>query len=235
MGTKPIKREKIKYEYFQKPEAKENIIQIGNNLADHLFQNNINNIIFIDRAARAGYVALKKAWKNKFPDSPTPNIYFTNPDGYRPMKQNSQHPIPTRTHQNIVNDFNSTYKKLSSDKNQKIMLFDICMHSGDTAESILNILNQAGYPNITLGLTQPRDNNYPFSCQVDFEAINHNTLYPCLPFDKEPIIDKNSYSVVSTTYSNPTLRKMSLKKRKEIASLFETNSNSLTSIVDSLE
>ena len=123
----------MKYIRFDSKSWRDEIVKIGNELTQFLYDNSIDNIIFIDRAARPGYIALKKSWKQKFPDKNVPNIYFTNPNGYNTEFRNIE---------DISEEFCKVYKKLSLDKTVNIMLFDVCMHTGNSFEKILKVLEK---------------------------------------------------------------------------------------------
>ena len=200
-------------EIFNSDAAKEDIIRIGNNLAKYLFKNKIKNIIFIDCSARPGYIALKETWKNKFPDRHLPNIYFTNPEGYNTNKRDIEE---------IVNKFNTTYKKLSSNKKESIMIFDVCMHTGNTVKSILDVLKKAGYNNIFVGLAQKKCIEYSCFQKVNFVAVDYKPDRGCYPFSRDHIIEKsrrgNLVSSINDMFWN---KNGSLILREELYSLFK--------------
>ena len=60
-------------------------------------------------------------------------MYFTNPEGYNTNNRNVDE---------IIEEFDKTYTRISSNKDAKIILFDVCMHSGDTLRPVLNVLMQ---------------------------------------------------------------------------------------------
>lgn len=201
----------MEYNHFTSKTKRMEVVKIGNILAQYLFDNEINNIIFADRSARPGYIALKKAWKNKFPNKPIPNIYFTNPEGYNTNNRNLEE---------IMNEFNKVYKKLSSNKTTKIMIFDVCMHTGDTLSSIFKALNKYGYNNVVAGLTQPKDSGYSCNVTIDFSALVYEPKGVCYPFMRDNMIEKNRNSILSSKNNNTGDKKESLQLRKEISSLF---------------
>ena len=201
----------MRYKYFNSNMEREEVVKIGYNLARYLAKNKIENIIFLDRSARPGYIALKKAWKKEYPHIASPNVYFTNPEGYNTNNRNIKE---------IANEFNTIYTKLASNKGAKIMLFDVCMHSGNTVKPILDSLKEAGYNNIIVGLTQPKDSGYSCAQKVDFLALNQGSINICYPFMRDNIIEKNRTCIVSLKNKNHGDIEDSLNLRKEITSLF---------------
>ncbi len=196
------------YECFDSEAERKDIVKIGENLAKYLFKKKINNIIFIDRAARPGYIALIKSWNKIFPNTPRPNIYFTNPDGYTDF----------RTEKKIAQEFNNTYKNLSANKDAKILIFDVCMHTGETIEPLLTFLKKEGYKNVFLGLSQPKDDD----CDIknNFSALKYEPSNCCYPFDRDRLIERNLNSVLSERNYDRRERRDSILLRKEISSLF---------------
>ncbi|MBT3865495.1 hypothetical protein HOF78_00130 [Candidatus Woesearchaeota archaeon] len=196
---------------FRTFKAESEVRIIGRMLAHHLFKEGINRVMFIDRSARPGYIALKKAWKKKFPGVPTPEIYFTNPEGY-----NTQN----RSENEVVEEFDSTYRRLASDKESSIMLFDGCVHSGNSMRPIQRVLERAGYSDVRLGLAQPKDYGDNKDLEIDFQALSRPSWNTCYPFRRDNMIERNRTSVLSSRNGNQGDRLASIELRREISSLF---------------
>jgi len=201
-------------------------MSIGDNLADYLHNNKVNNIIFMDKSARLGYFVLKNSWKKKYPDFKLPNMYFTNPRGYSPTLDR-----PTRK---IADEFNNIYKSLSENKNSSILLFDVCLHSGNAIRLILKTMKIAGYTDVRVGLVQPQYGAHDIS--IDFLASDTAPIGRCRPFGTGGLVVTNNTSVLSSGYvssdnDKPTqeLRQAerqvennyTLMLRKEIKSMYE--------------
>ncbi|MFA5175772.1 MAG: hypothetical protein WC413_00730 [Candidatus Nanoarchaeia archaeon] len=195
------------------PEQRNNIIQIGNNLAEYLYKNEIKNVVFVDRSARQGWIALKKSWEKKFPNIDSPKMYFINP------RRCASH----ERIEEIVEEFNINYKRLSSDKNSKIMVFDVCFHTGKMLTDVVNILKKVGYTKIFTGLAQRKDKTFHKSKDypINFIALD-KWLNNCYPFGGGGSGVKKTYDyLVSLRQSDPNLKEYPLHLRKEISSLFE--------------
>ncbi len=184
---------------------------IGRSMANFLFGRGIENVMFLDRSARPGYIALKRAWAKKFPGVAPPNIYFTNPEGYNTNNRNVDE---------IVDEFDATYRRLASNKSSGIMLFDVCMHSGLTVGPILDVLERAGYTNVLVGLAQPPSDAGCKIKRVDFLGLRREADNICYPFRRDNIVEKNRTSVVSTRNLHRGDVLESNELRKEISSLF---------------
>lgn len=200
----------MNYEYFQDKEERKELSQIGNNLARFIFENNIKSIVFLDRSARFGYLVLRGAWKNKYPDIPLPKIYFTNPDGYNQKERNILE---------ILDEFQTRYKKLYASKNEPVMIFDTCMHEGKTMGRVYDFLKNAGFQEVFVGLTQPKDSDYKKNKQkVDFCGLKEEPTFHCYPFRRYSEIKKSKESIICSKDPYIIPGRVS-QLRKELSSL----------------
>jgi hypothetical protein len=179
-----------------------------------LFNQKVNSIIFLDRSARLGYLALIKSWRKLFSPIKCPDIYFTNPDGY-----NTQ--FGKKDIKSIAKEFDKSYKKLASKKHEKIMLFDTCMHSGDTLRPVLEVLKKAGYSKLLIGLTQPKDYLYRSGIKVNFSALENSPSKACYPFGRGGLLTKMGDGLICSPRKDSEARKYFLELRKEIAEIYK--------------
>lgn len=198
-------------QFFRTSQRVSDAIMIGRNLSNYIKREGVENVIFLDRSARPAYIPLKNAWKKKFPKLKLPNIYFTNNEGYN---------TNNRSVEEIVDEFDRTYSRLSSDKTSKILLFDVCIHSGSTLKPVLNVLEQAGYTEILVGLANPPHNSNGNKHSPDFVALRNGSDNLCYPFERDNMVRKNRTSVVSSRNNNEGDRLESTRLRKELSSFF---------------
>lgn len=209
---KPIRAKTSNLGYSDSDKIDEEIREIGRELAEYLFNENIKRIMFIDSSARPGYLALKGAWKQKYPNEIIPEIYFTNPKGY--------HEDVGRGIGEIVEEFDKTFTRLSSNKNSPLMIFDVCRHTGSTLKSISDILEIAGYTDVRIGLAQKETEESDLP-EVNFFAMNSEPEGSCYPFYIEHIVRKNYSSIVSSKNNSLTLNiSRGRNLRKRISNLF---------------
>lgn len=201
------------YHFPSKAERKD-VVEIAQNLAKYLRNEGINHIIFLDASARPAYVALTEVWRKEFPDTPKPNFYFINPRGF-------DNDNPGRT----VRKFNREYKNLARNKSSKIMLFDVCLHSGGTMNPVLDVLKRGGYKNLVVGLAQQVRGTWwqPYAIspmRPDFVGLNRLPRQRCIPFALEGMVEKTD-SIVSRRNANSEERERSILLRKEIKEIVE--------------
>ncbi len=201
----------MNHKYFRSFEAESESRIIGSTLARHLKEKNIGRIIFMDSSARPTYIALKKSWKKKFPNLETPEIYFTNPQGYN---------LRERDVEEIAEEFDTTYPKLSRDKETGLMLFDVCVNKGQAMRDITEVLRTSGYSDIRIGLAQPKHLDVENrDVSVDFVSLRDVSWNYCKPFTKDHAIEKSG-NLLSARTKNERKSKLARELRKELTSLF---------------
>ncbi|MFZ5954926.1 MAG: hypothetical protein ACOYT4_00725 [Nanoarchaeota archaeon] len=208
----------MKYKYLASSEARNEIRAISNNLAEYLHENQIKSIIFLDRSARLGYIGLRYAWSDLYPNEKCPDVYFTNPEVYK------------RNRKIAIKEFDGKYKRLAKNKESKIMLFDTYICTGDTIYSVKKVMNKTGYKNIELGISKPKSPNIlavlarkiKFQDKTNFHALNYIPNYMCCPFGKDSMVEKSKNKIFSSRTKSMINRKKSLELRAEIKDIFET-------------
>jgi hypothetical protein len=201
----------MRYNYINSEKARQDILEIGNNLAEYVEKHKIPSIMFIDRSARAAYWAFRYAWLNKFPDKQVPQGYFTNPKGYQAKRVLA-----------AIKEFDETYSLLAQNKDKQVLLVDTCLHTGKTLERMLKVLTQARYEKVSVALTQPRQPYYNRGIMgrkvnVDFTATT--SQHECLLFSLDWFVEKES-SLVSRAYRGQE-RQHGRNIRKEIKNIFK--------------
>jgi hypothetical protein len=134
-------------------------------LSNYLAVNNIRNVAFVDRSARAAWVGVHKYWSLHFKNRKRPNIYFFNPDGF--------------SERDAKRKFVNTFTRLITEKDLPMIVFDTCAHTGGTLRSITKILNILDFKdvNIITANSPSHDSNIKTACTID-EGANHNGCYP---------------------------------------------------------
>lgn len=177
----------MKWHYFDSRAKRREIYLIGHNLAEHIFDNKIPNVVFIDTAARRGYLVLREAWRKRYQGVPLPNVYFTNPEGYG-----------NRNAAEVTAEIDSTYKRLALDKSQRILFFDVCMHRGLTMGRVLRGFRAAGYNNLESGIAQAKDDYSILETpDPDFIALNEDG-FRCSLFFWDRFIVKDKKRITSS-------------------------------------
>lgn len=185
-------------------EDKELIYETVKKLSAFIIEKKIPNIMLLDNAARPLYIGLKEYLKTNYPNVEV-NIHFTNPEGYfiRNREEaiaNGGHIVPPRliwTPDGINKDFaylfDNTYKNISSDKNQPLLLFDACVHSGSTMAAVKRTLNSIGYRTVMCGAV---------SSDIPVDFVVSEGRQTCYPFNRDTNIDSGKPTIVSLPRKN---------------------------------
>lgn len=241
---RPETAERNSYEFFPNQEARQELMAICSKLADYAHDNTIKNLVIVDRSARLAYIGVKDLWKQRYPDDAMPDIYFVNPTGFINKEQANQDTdgslqslgekimmeslfnendvgdptTDTKTQQAIEQEFGQTYQRLMPQKDQATLLFDTCIHEGDTIKPLHDTLQNIGFTDIKVGVVG-NDRNTS-TIQPDFIAVEGVPLGICHPFDKDKMIERRFDSVTSRPTINLDPKERSIRLRKELHRIF---------------
>lgn len=151
------------------------------------------NILFFDRSARMGYAAIDEYWNLKHGTDglPKPKFYFINPDGFR-LKYFVGLPV---FDDNKLSEIDDSLDHL--DKDQPLVLLDVCIHRGNTIRDVINYLQKVGFKNIKIVVANNNSNDSEFTSEIP--SIKDDVCYIFSDSQMEGnIIDKSSDSIFST-------------------------------------
>lgn len=215
-GSCPPPQEVLDYKYFKDPESRKDIFEIAKGVSEYLIENNINQLVLIDRAARPAHVAIREYWKNVYPDKDIPSVFFINPNGFSRKINRSQKKI------NL--DLELSYPELQKHKQESILLLDACIHSGRTIKRVLKSFKSDGFSEVNTGViylneysrNHPRINNL-----VNFEVLSKEPYLGCSPFGRDKLVNTISKEITSTISKNEDDIFKSQVLRKEISQIIK--------------
>lgn len=212
------------YRFFETPESRREIFEVGERLCEYMHDENIPNIAFMDRAARPAYLALREYWHYAYPGEQMPHIYFVSPKGFKTPEdlmeigvtgmpklieevmiakekgELPEDPARVRSHDEVKHELETSYRHLMQDKDKPLLLYDNCVHKGDTIAPVGNIFGDLGFHDVRFGITSEEDN---FSgIEPDFIALDEPAAYACYPFHHDSLLDKTYRSVTSVKAGN---------------------------------
>jgi len=228
----PSEIESQDYEFFDNEEGRQEVFDFSKKIAEYLKSESIPNLVIIDRSSRPLYIGVKEYLKSKYPTEKMPNIYFMNPKGFKAKEELSQEeideiiqdcvwkedlnesPRQVRSKEEIIEEFKGTYKELMKDKEKPVLVFDTCIHSGDSLNPVKQSMINSGFSDIKIGaITESPGNS---KVKTDFHVTNRRPENGCYPFDRDRIIEKTFDHVYSKKTEDPKKREKSIKLRKEI-------------------
>jgi len=211
-GLNLTEGESKQYEFFPKAENREKLFEYTQKLAEYLKSQQIADIILMDRAARPIANALKAYWQNQAEKPTEANIYFFNKNGFGDYGSDYEHSIPGR-------ELKAAYPKLIADKDQPVLLFDTCVHSGDTLAPIAKQLRGMNFSDLRLGSISKPQKGSPL--KTDFYIEEGEASLGCHPFGWDSIVERDSEHVFSKPNPDQAKRDYSIRLKREIAEIIK--------------
>ena len=114
----------------------------------------------------------------------------------------------------VVNSM-QTNEILKQIRKEKLLLFDMCAHTGDTLRPIINLLKYNEY-NVVVGIAQKN----PLFEEIvfDFIALNRECRLKCSPFGIEHMVSKNGFKMLSSPNQN---KGNAIQLRKQISKIID--------------
>lgn len=227
------------YEFFDDPKERKELFNYSKAIAEYLRAEEIPNLIIVDRSSRPLYVGVREYLRSKYPDETMPNMYFVNPKGFKAKEDLSYReimdvicecmykgdtidsPDQVKNSASIMDEFSNTYTELMKDKKKPVLVFDTCIHSGDSLEPIQGILGKLGFSDVRIGAVNPPE--YGSKVQTDYYITRRRSEKGCYPFDRDKIIEKTFSHVYSKKTEDQKKIDRSVRLRKEISQIIKEN------------
>lgn len=127
-------------------------------------------------------------------------------------------PPEFKTEKDVDNAVKEAYERLLKDKKSSVLLFDTCVHSGDSLRPVLKGLERAGLTDIKLGVMGKDGDNS--GLQFDLSIFN-DPFKGCYPFHRDQMVQKTFETPHSKR--NPILKERinSVQLREEIRGIMQ--------------
>lgn len=223
------------YKYFPSTQERRELYRYCESIAAYLHDRKIPNLVIIDRSSRPVYIGVREYWHAKYADEKMPGMYFLNPKGFKDdalvsewdrraiamdslFKDDICEPdTRPRTAEEILDEFQTAYRALLNDKDQEVMIFDSCLHSGDTLSPVVDTMKKSGFKKLVLGSVNPPDPKSKI--QTQYFITSHRPEKGCYPFDRDRLIEKTFEHVYSRPTRDIEKRKRSVELRHEIMAI----------------
>ncbi len=220
------------YFFFPYREDREELAAYCEEITCYLHDKGIPNLVIIDRSSRPLYIGVREYWLNKYPKEKLPGIYFMNPKGFKSKDDLSdvelweiamdcawkgdidEDPMRARSKDEIIGELESTYTALVKDKDKPLLVFDSCIHTGDTLSPVVDTLDEAGFKNVLVGTIGLPDQES--TVRADFIITYDEPSKGCYPFDRDQMIEKVFNHVYSKPNTDPNMVARSIVLREEI-------------------
>lgn len=208
-----------RYEFFEDAIERQELFDYCKKVAEYLHDEGIADLVIIDRSSRPVYIGVKEYWRHAYPGEKSPNMYFMNPNGFR-LKSEAGHKGGERdTRGEVEEEFAATYRQLMEDKEKPVLIFDSCIHSGNTLEPVKKTMEGLGFEKLLVGSINPSGPSA--SVQTDFFITRNRPEKGCYPFDRDRMIEKTLYSVSSNPTTDAEHRARAVRLRLEIKKVMQ--------------
>ncbi len=127
--------------------------------------------------------------------------------------------INVRYEDDVLAELRETYKQLMKDKDEPLLVFDTCLHTGNSLLPVKQALTQVGFSDVRIGSVNPSDPDS--KVKTDFFITKQVPTRHCYPFDNDRLIEKTFDHVYSYPTSHSQNRARSIRLRKEIKKIIE--------------
>jgi hypothetical protein len=122
-------------------------------------------------------------------------------------------PLFSKNQTDVNTEVNSAYKKLLGDKESSVLLFDSCIHTGDSLSPVVKTLREMGMMSMKIGVANRRDD--ASGLPIDFSVLK-DPYKGCYPFHKDRMINKTFQTPHSKKNDDPKERQRGRRLREEI-------------------
>lgn len=218
------------YGFFKYAEEREEIFLFSKAIAEHLHEKGIKNLVIVDRSSRPLYVGVREYWMAKYPNEKMPDIYFINPEGFKHWGNVTHEELDQidaeggdlnkiRLQDEILIEFREAYSKLMKGTKDPTMIFDTCIHSGNTLRAVVSAFNAQGFENLEVGSVNPSDQGSRVT--TDFFITRKRPIKGCYPFDRDRMIEKTFDHVYSSRSNDELARAAGIQLRREIKKIMQ--------------
>lgn len=192
------------YRYFSNDAERHDVYEFCKELAIYLKEHGTKNVLFADRSARPAWIGVDEYWNLHYKDAKKPGFYFANPDGYAFLSESPAIPpeklfstmlhvlargeFPADTRSEAAERFEQVYKPLLADKEEQIIFFDTCAHTGMTAHAVTSVLKEVGFTNVGVITANTPDEESGIVPEAVIDT--HARLSSCYPFGGETLVEK---------------------------------------------
>ncbi len=227
-------KEKKKYDYFSEANERRDIFLFSEGLSQYAHKNKIKNVIFVDSSARPAWVGFDEYWRSTYPNEKEPGIFFMNPTGFDTESESFMDKAfgslnsffggeERRGNSTIVKELNEKYPTLVKDKEDPLLIFDTCAHTGGTIRDIKDVLEEAGFEDIRIITANLPEKKSKITSELSFEE--QSLLKHCYPFGRDGSVDRPDDSITSERSEGLYERRIGMRIRNEIRQIIRENLN----------
>lgn len=181
------KKEEGKYFNFPNERMRQDIYLFCKGLATYMADEELKNVVFLDRGARMAWIGVNEYWNMHYKDLKKPGFFFVNPEGFDATGEKTFDRFLQREDE-IRNRFSEVYTHLMEKKTEPLVLFDTCSHTGDTIRSVHDTLLDLGFTDVRIITANSPDDVSGIEAAKDISKGTSFTL--CYPFGNKSGVKK---------------------------------------------
>jgi len=196
----------------------EDIYHANQALGEYCIEEQIEDIVFVDRSARPIWNTLREYLRLAHPDAPLPRMHFLNPyslDTFitnpRILEEHRAEAIQVGKNNRKVarREAERTSNDLLNRAVSRVLLMDACVHSGRQMEDTRTFLKGLGINDLRLGAFTDSSDGNPLPFTLDFAYTDDSTRLHCKPYGKDAALSKtlSIYSGVEHTFEHDAARR----------------------------
>ena len=220
------------YRFFGRLGAQE-YYQLSCEITTYVHDEGIRAVVLADKSARPAYIGLTRCWQALYPDEDRPLINFMNPLGLQPVNEvplikrvrgaaeeiragRGDMPVAARAADDIAEEFRATFADLLTRKDDPVLVLDTCLHTGESALSILSQLLRTDFADVRLGVVGYSPMTQPLVLVPDIVFRPDGPVEDCYPFGfRDQIVTKTFDRVASSRSTHPAHRRAGRELRAE--------------------
>lgn len=183
------------FEVFGSVDERRDIYDTTKAAVEFADENDTKAIVLIDRSIRPFYGGFKEYWQQTHePSEKAPDIFFLDPEGFG----GKMHKIKNIDAETIERD----HPFLTQHKKNNVLLIDTCIHSGGSAEPIIDALKTAGFEDVKFGVVQLEKNRS--KTNPDVVLLGRHAVRGCYPLSRDNLVmhdGERLYSKVNPSIS----------------------------------
>ena len=204
----------MEFKTFRTKKDHNQTVETSRVLAGYIHKNEFKNIILLDGSARLASIGIRKAWNNMYKGEKMPQVYFTDPTG---------HLLRFSTRDEIDVEFTNTYRKLIQEKDQKLLIYDTCIHTGGTMQAVKDTLDSLGFENVSFASTARYVANKDCRVSIDFFTRDYVPSKGCDIFGMDLTINKEGNVVSGVWREDSDWKSRSREVRRELIEVMKEN------------
>ena len=201
---------------FRTAVQKFELYELSRRIAEFCHRRRISHLVLVDGSSRPAYAGILAFWKHSWPKEVPPQIWFINPKGFVFSDDSGSRRLSA-----ISREFVRHYPGLYRKRSERMMLFDVCIHTGNTLRSILRVLGGLGFDKVSVGTASRVYAQGIPDIRVDICGLSKRPALLCYPFGVDELVTKET-RVVSSSDIYLDYRQDSVALRREIRWVVET-------------